>query len=391
MGLIKTAASALSTTLADQYKEYFVCSSLSNDTLMVKGERKGKGSFLSGNSGSDNVITNGSGVVVADGQCVILTEQGKVYSVSSEPGVYTFDSKAEPSIFTSNLGDAFGNIVEQFKSRFTYGGEIPQDQRVYYINTKEIVDNKFGTPSPVSFRVVDARVNLDLDVTLRCNGIYSYRIANPIAFYENIAGNVTTSYDKSELDGQLKTEFISSLQPALAEIAKLGIRPSELPAHVEELTVAVNTVLSEKWTKLRGIEVVSIALNPITLSEEYEQIIRDAQKQAIYTDNNMAKGGLVEAQIQAMKDAANNPNGAMGGFVGLNMASGFGGSKATDFVAATSTSTPDAGWTCECGHSGNTGKFCSECGKPKKSSFCPECGKEVPAGSKFCPSCGKQL
>ena len=392
MGLITTAFASFNSTLADQWKEYFVCSALDNDTLLLKGERKGKTSLFSGNNASDNVISNGSGIVVADGQCLILVDQGKVREVCSEPGCYVYDASSEPSIFVGNLSEAFQNLLKSLKERVTYGGEVPQDQRVYYVNTKEIINNKFGTSSPVSFRVVDKRMNMDLDVGVRVNGLYSYRIANPVAFYESLAGNVAYRYSREELNEQLRAEFVSALQPALASLSEKEIRPSALPAHTEELTAALNDTLSEKWTALRGLEVISVALNPITLTEEDEALIRNAQKNYMYASNpDMVATDLATAKAEAMKDAAKNPNGAVVGMAGVNMIGGANDNSLEALYANKKEEVKADTWTCECG-SVNDGNFCPKCGKARpEGRYCPHCGASLPADAAFCPKCGKAL
>ena len=275
MGLIKAAAGAVGGVLADQWKEFFSCDALSNDVLVAKGNKTVSGRS-SNTKGSDNIISNGSGIIVADGQCMMIVEQGKVVEVCAEPGQFTYDNSIAPSIFSGNLGESIIETFKEIGKRFTYGGEAATDQRVYYFNTKELMDNKFGTPSPILFRVVDHNIKLDLDVSLRCSGLYSYRITDPLLFYTNVCGNVEREYLREEIDSQLKTEFISALQPALAKISELQIRPSALPAHAEELSAAMNQVLTQKWAEKRGISVVSVAMNPITLTEEYEDMIRQA-------------------------------------------------------------------------------------------------------------------
>ncbi len=424
MGLIKAGLGALGGTLADQWKEFFYCEALSSDTLMVKGEKRVSGRS-SNTKGSDNIISNGSGIAVADGQCMMIVEQGKIVEVCAEPGQFTYDTSTEPSIFTGKLGKGILDTFKTIGKRFTYGGDTGKDQRVYYFNTKEIVENKFGTATPIPFRVVDRNINLDIDVSVRCNGVYSYKIADPLLFYTNVCGNVSDEYRREELDGQLKTEFVSALQPAFAKISELEVRPSALPAHAEELSDAMNTSLSKKWGELRGIQVVSIAMNPISLPEEDAEMIKSAQRAAILRDPTMAAATLVGAQSEAMKAAAANENGAMMGFMGMGMAQQAGGVNAQGLFAMGQQQpkqpapAPASTWTCACGTQ-NTAKFCENCGKPKpengwkcacgavnKGKFCMECGKPKPAAEplyrcdkcgwepadpkhppKFCPECG---
>ena len=433
MGLIAAGLGAIGGVLADQWKEFFYCDAIDKNVLAVKGQKK-LSSRSSNTKGNDNIISNDSVIAVADGQCMIIVEQGKIVEVCAEPGEFVWDSSTEPSIFTGKLGTSIKETFKQIGKRFTFGGDPGKDQRVYYFNTKEIIDNKFGTPTPIPFRVVDRNINLDIDVSVRCSGLYSYRVVDPLLFYANVCGNVERAYTRDEIDSQLKTEFVSALQPAFAKISELQVRPSALPGHAEELSEAMNAALSKKWGELRGIQVVSIAMNPITLSEEDQELIKKAQHAAIMRDPTMAAATLVEAQSQAMKDAANNSAGAMTGFMGYGMAQQAGGFNAQNLFAmgqqqqASAPAAPakeepkGATWTCTCG-AVNTGKFCMECGYPKpevkdgwicfkcgsvnKGKFCMECGAKKPAGEplykcdkcgwepedpknppKFCPECG---
>lgn len=259
MGLIKAGIGALGGTLADQWKEFFYCESIPKEVLVTKGQKR-VGGRSSNTKGSDNIISNGSGIAVADGQCMIIVEQGKVVEVCAEPGEFTYDSSTEPSIFSGNLGESIKETFKTIGKRFTYGGDTGKDQRVYYFNTKELIDNKFGTPNPIPFRVVDSKIGLDLDVSVRCSGVYSYKIADPLLFYTNVCGNVEQEYSRDELDGQLKTEFVSALQPAFGKLSDLELRPNQIVSHNTDLEEAMNTALSTKWGELRGLKVVSIAL-----------------------------------------------------------------------------------------------------------------------------------
>ena len=405
MGLIKAGVGAVGGVLADQWKEFFSCNALSNDVLVAKGNKTVSGRS-SNTKGSDNVITNGSGIVVADGQCMMIVEQGKVVEVCAEPGQFTYDNSIAPSIFSGNLGESIIETFKEIGKRFTYGGQVAADQRVYYFNTKELMDNKFGTPSPILFRVVDHNIKLDLDVSLRCSGLYSYRITDPLLFYTNVCGNVEREYLREEIDSQLKTEFISALQPALAKISELQIRPSALPAHAEELSAAMNQVLTQKWAEKRGISVVSVAMNPITLTEEYEDMIRQAQGAAIYRDASMAGAAMTAATADAMRSAAENPNGAFMGYMGMGMAQQAGGvdtqalyemgqKQAQKAEPSQLAQEVAASWSCPDCQTANTGKFCSNCGKGKPAvspaKFCTNCGWKVTdllQAPKFCPECG---
>ena len=437
MGLIKAALGSAGGVLADQWKEFFVCDALPKDVLARKGVKKTSGRS-SNTKGSDNVISDGSGLVVADGQCAIITDQGVVAEICAVPGEYTYNSLTEPSLFTGKLGEAIKNTFKNIGKRFTYGGEAPKDQRVYYFNTKEMMDNLFGTPNPVPFRVVDSKVGLDLDVGVRCSGSYSYTIADPILFYTNVCGNFANGdYTRSEIEKQLKTEFIGALRPGFAKISRLEVRPYEIPDHEEEMLTALNEVLDEKWGRLRGLKLVSLAFNNVDLPEEDQKLLKEMQRTAAFKDPTMGAAHLVGAQGDAMRTAAGNSAGAMTGFMGMGMAMNTGAGmnaqnlyamgaqqqQAQQQAAPAAPAAPAAGgWTCpKCGAQA-TGKFCMECGEKKpsadgwtcskcgavnKGKFCAECGERKPEGAptykcdkcgwepadpknppKFCPECG---
>lgn len=218
MGLIKAGMGALGGTLADQWKEFFYCDALDKDVLMVKGQKRT--SRRSSNNGEDNIITSGSGIAVADGQCMLIVEQGRVVEVCAEPGEFTFDSSTEPSVFTGNFGDSLAQTFQTVAKRFTYGGDTGKDQRVYYINTKELGEILYGTATPIPFRVVVSEERgYKLSVNLRCNGSFTCRICDPLLFYTNVCSNVSTQYDASEIAPRLKSELMNALQPALATLS----------------------------------------------------------------------------------------------------------------------------------------------------------------------------
>ncbi len=397
MGLIKAFTGAVGGVLADQWKEYFYCDSIAEDTLAVKGQKRVSGRS-SNTKGEENIISDGAVIAVNEGQCMLIVEQGKVVEVSAEPGEYRFDKSTEPTVFSGSFGKS---LIESFKTvgkRFTFGGDTAKDQRVYYINTKEIVGNKYGTPTPIPFRVVDRNIGLDMDIAVRCNGEYSYKVADPIVFYTNLSGNVEGDYRRDRIDSQLKTELLTALQPAFAKISEMGVRYSALPAHTIEIADALNEVLSKKWLALRGIAVASFGINSVSASEEDEDAIKELQRRAVMRDPSMAAATLAGAQAEAMTKAAENSAGAMTGFMGFGMAQQAGGIKANELFSmakekdeAEAAKAPANGtWVCTCG-SVNSGKFCPECGNKKpQGGFCAECGAKV-SGGKFCPECGNKL
>jgi len=402
MGLIKAITGAAGGVLADQWKEYFYCESLGNDILMTKGQKRTSGRS-SNTKGEDNIISNGSTIAVADGQAMLIVEQGKVVEFCAEPGEFTYDSSTEPSIFAGSFGESIKQTFMAVGKRFTYGGDTGKDQRVYYFNTKEILDNKFGTATPIAYRVVDSRIGFDVDVDLRCNGIYTYRVTDPMLFYTSLAGNVADEYNKENMQDTMRTEFVSALGPALAKLSNLELRPNQIPAHTNELEQFLNEELSNEWGR-RGIGDVRVAINPPTLTDEDREMLKEAQKNAMYRDPTMAGATLVGARAQAMKDAANNAGGAAVGFMGMNMAMGGGGmneqalfqmgqQQQAQQQAAAPAAAPAAseGWTCACGATA-TGKFCPECGakkpEPKPAAAGWKCACGATATGKFCPECG---
>ena len=397
MGLIGAALGAAGGVLADTWKDWFMCEAMDKETLMVKGEKM-IGNRSSNKKGNDNIISNGSGIVVADGQCMIIVDQGKVVEICAEPGEFTYDTSTEPSLFTGSLGESIKQTFQLMGKRIGYGGDTGHDQRIYYFNTKELIDNKFGTPNPIPFRVVDNKIGLDLDVSIRCSGVYSYKIADPIRFYTNVAGNVSDRYMRSEIEDQLKTEFISALQPAFGQLSALQMRPNEIVTHNKELEQAMNQQLSNQWAELRGLQVVSVALGSVTLPEEDQELIKQTQRGAALSNPNLAAGVIAGATANALETAAANEGGAMNGLVGVGMAMNAGGSTVSNLFAqgaAQQAAAPAAGsWTCTCGQV-NSGNFCSTCGakKPEQTAggFCPNCGKPVQPGAKFCTNCGTQL
>lgn len=423
MGLIKAALGSVGGVLADQWKEFFYCESIPANVLVTKGQKR-TGNRSSNTKGSENIISNGSVIAIADGQAMIIVEQGKVVDICAEPGEYTYDMSTEPSIFAGDLGESIKQSFATIGKRFTFGGDTGKDQRIYYFNTKELIGNKYGTPSSVPFRVVDERAGIDIDINIRCFGEYSYHICDPILFYTNVCGNVAAEYTRDKLDSQLKSELLTALQPAFAKISAMGIRYSALPGHTTELADALNEVLSEKWSGLRGIEIVSFGVSSVKAEEEDEKMIKEMQRNAAFMDPTRAAAHMVGSQASAMQAAASNQGaGAAMAFMGMGMAQNMGGVNTAGLYqmqaqqAQQQQQAPQpaaGGWTCACGTT-NNGKFCSNCGNPQPApaaawtcacgtqntgKFCSNCGQPAPAGpwtcacgtqntGKFCSNCGK--
>ena len=419
MGLIRAAIGALGGTIADQWKDYYYCDSIPVDTLVTIGKRHGGTQNRSGNTSGENIITNGSKLVVNDGQCMIIVDDGKVMEVCAEPGNYTYDTNSAASVLVngSTIMEKLSILTEEIGRRFTFGGAPGKDQRIYYFNLKEITGNKYGTASPVPFRVVDKNIGLDVDISIRCFGEYSYKIVDPIKFYGNVCGNVSESYDRSQIDSQLKTELLTALQPAFAKLSEMGIRYSALPAHTMEIADVLNQILDQQWGQQRGIEVVSFGVSSVKASEEDEKMIKDLQRTKALSSPDMMAANYVASSAEAMKTAAGNTAGAMTGFMGMGMLNNMGGGANVgsmfDMIgrnqqqqAQQQSQQASDGWTCSCGHAGNKGKFCAECGKPKPApagewqcecgakntgKFCQECGKPKPASNEWtCGKCGHE-
>ena len=401
MGIIKAALAGASSTLADSWQEFYVCESIPTDVLVVRGKKQ-LGKHSSNTKGNDNVITDGSGIVVHEGQAMIMVDQGIVTEIATEPGVYKYESGTSPSLFSSSFGAGLKETFRETWDRIKHGGDAAKDQRIYFFNMKELLDNKFGTQNPVPFRVTYQDLGRSFTVGVRCNGIYSYKIADPVLFYANVCGNVTNQYSRSELDAQLKSEFLDSLQPVFSTIAASGIRYDELPGRQKELKTAVETELNPEWKEMRGLKIEKVAINSATISEADTKRIQEFEDRAWNTNPTNAAATLVESQAKAMQSAANNPNGAAMGLFGMGMAQQAGGMNPQNLfnmgaqqaaAGATANNAPSAdSWKCECGAT-NTGKFCADCGKakplpkPAAGSWKCECGAENTG--KFCANCGK--
>ncbi|MCL2223993.1 MAG: SPFH domain-containing protein [Defluviitaleaceae bacterium] len=419
MGLIRAGMNAVGSTLSDQWLEFFYQDAMAETVLVTKGQRRHDKNRKSANQGNDNIISNGSGIAVADGQCMMIVDQGRIMDVCAEPGQYTWNQSSEPSIFAGNLGDSIVNTFKTAARRFAHGGDSGKDQRVYYFNIRELKNNKFGTATPIPFRVVDTNIGLDIDITLRCNGMYSFRMTNPMLFYQNVSGNVEREYTRDQIENQLRSEFLNALQPAFARLSAMGMRYSAIPGHTMELSEALNQILSEQWSENRGLSVVSIAINSLSAPKEDEDMIRNLQRKAVMRDPGMAGAALVNAQAEAMKTAAGNQGGAMMGFMGLGMAQQAGGMDANQMFAMNQQNQQAAmaaqqaqqnqqaapsvdSWNCTCGEA-NTGRFCQGCGTPKPAPadswacacgeantgrFCQGCGTPKPASNDWTCTCG---
>lgn len=396
MGLLKAGLGAAAGVLSEQWRDYIYCDAIPNNVLMVKGRKR--------TGGSDNLLTNGSIIAVNEGQCMLIVHQGAVVDVCAEAGEFLFDSGTEPSVFYGDLGEQVKATFLRIGERISFGGDAANDLRVYFVNTKEIMGNKYGTPAPVTVRVVDANIGLDTDIGCRCNGEYSFRIVDPLLFYTQVAGNVNDAFRLEQISSQMRSEFLTALQPGFGRLSAMGIRFSLFPAHTTELAEAMEQELSVKWTQRRGIAVVAVGINTIAALPEDEERIKQLQLTAVMRDPNMRAANAAIAQGEALKAAASNEAGAMMGFAGINMMQNTAGAMNASGLYDTSqpyqqpanayqVSAPQAaaeGWTCPSCGTTNTGKFCMECGSPKPAPAaawtCPNCGASNTG--KFCSECG---
>ena len=419
MGLIRALAAGASTVMADQWREYFTCDSLDGNVLVAKGQFKTKkrGLFGARNKATEDIISNGSVISVNEGQVALIVSDGKIVDFCAEAGYYKWDNSTEPSMLA---GEFFKGLIDTFKRigyRFTFGGDAGAQQRVYYVNVKEILDNKFGTQTPMAYDDPYYKTAL----YIRYFGQYTFRIVDPLLFFTSIAGNVSDTYTCDDLRATSTDEFMTALDTALAQLSADGIKFSQLPVKQREIARYMSDTLDGEWRARRGIEIVSVALTKVTPDEESRRRIEEFDTNVMHAAPEAMAGGMAYAQMRAMRDAANNAGGAMTGFMGVGMAAGamgMGGQstlldhaekmqeKKAEAVADTAKKCPKCGasaagkfcpecgekmpaneaWTCECGAS-CTGKFCPECGKKRPDGpWTCKCG--ATCNGKFCPECG---
>lgn len=394
--------SSASTTLADQWVEYFYCNTLSNDELLKKGDKVV--SSGSNTKASPNIITNGTGIAINEGQGVLIVEDGKVVEFSMEPGRFTWDDSSEPSLFSGG----FQGLKDSFKTfgkRFAMGGTPGKDQRVYYVNLKEIFDNKFGSATPMPYKDPTYR-----GIYIRYFGQYTIKIEDPIRFYTNVSGNVDRVYAKSDLMQQGQAEFVNALDTAIAKCSDENYQFNDLPKKQVEIAKFMNDSLDDDWRERRGIVVVSVAIEKVTPDDTSRARIEKIDDAIMMSDQRVAAGRLAEAQASAMEKAAENEGGAMQGFLGMGFAAQSGGMNTGNMFAGATQQENNPlfngpqpveqapvdkkpatdEWTCGKCQTVNTGKFCSECGevKPSEGTWVCECGHENTG--KFCNECGKK-
>ena len=394
MGLIRSVADTYFSYISDLWEDYIYCDALDANTLVKKGHARSSGG--AGKNPNDNVITEGSRIAVNAGQMIIVVENGRIIDFTAEQGGYEYHSQTEPSLFCGEFGENLKVTFEGLKARFAFGGQATNDQRVYFVNTKEIMNNRFGFGN-VPYR--DAEFNMT--ILLKGFGVYSYKIADPLLFYANVCGNVTEVFTKQQIETQLKAEMQNAMLPVLGQLANEGVHYDQMSLKTEELVRILRGQLSESWRKERGIEVQTVAFSNILPDEESIDKIRDLQESRVYSGNKSMLGARVgAAQANAMEAAAENTSGAVNGFMGMNMAQQSANVNVAELMREEPQAQPkpaasDANtWTCSCGMV-NHMTFCPQCGsKCPEQKECKACGFKIPAemtNFKFCPNCGQQI
>ena len=419
MGIIRTAVNAIGGGLADQWLEVIEASDMSDTTVFCAGKAVRQNDRRNGNrKGSESFVSDGSVIHVGENQFMMLVDGGKVVDYSAEPGYYQVNTGSAPSMFNGQLEDS---LRETFQ-RIRFGGSTPYQQKVYFINLQEIKNIPYGTPNPINY--FDNFYNAEL--YLRAHGYFSIRIVEPLKFYAEAIPHNQDHVDIQDIQKLYLSEFLTGLTAAINQMSMDNFRISHVSSQSVKLAEYLSNALDEKWTQLRGMQIESVGIQ-ISYDEESKNLIHMRNQGAMLSDPVVREGYVQGAVARGMEAAGSNRGGAMNGFMGINMGMQQGGS----FMAAASQSNQaqmaaqsqekapaETGWVCSCGHQ-NTGKFCSECGKPKPEAengwvcecghrntgnFCSECGKPKPQGSvcpkcgwksetavKFCPECGAKI
>lgn len=398
MGVFRALNKSISSVTRDIWKDYFYCESLNNNVLLARGIRR---NATENNKGDANIISNGSTVIVNEGQAILIVRNGEVVDICNKAGVYTYEYDEQSDIPVKRATEGFKGFISDLTTRFSYAGETVEDHRVYYINTKDIVGNIFGTINPIPFRVVDYNIGLDIDISIRCNGEFSFQIVNPALFYRNISGNVQTEYRREEIESRLKTELLNALHPAIGQLSEMGVRYNQLAQYTTNLVDIMDNTLDALWGNTMGISLTSIAFGTIKADAEDEDTIKELQKVAVFRNPNMAAANLVSSQAEAMKLAASNQSaGPMMALASMNAMMNT-QSPAMSLMYQMQQNMPQPqqqiqprdSWKCQCGNFAN-GNFCNMCGNKKlEGRTCPNCGTSFPYSLpiKFCSNCGASI
>lgn len=393
MGIIKAAISTIGGSLADQWKEVLEADNMDSATLMAPSAAvRADDKRNSNKKGTEDYISDGSVIHVAEKQFMILTDGGKIVDYSAEPGYFIVQTGSAPSMFNGQFGDA---LKEAF-ARFGFGGVTPTKMQVYFLNMSEVRDIPFGTQSPLNY--FDSFYNAEL--YLRANGFFSIRISNPLQFFGEVGARAGGRFTSKDLQQSFLSEFLGAFQASIGQMSVDGVQISHVGAKNLELAKLMGDRLDEDWSQRRGIEIESVGINAITYDDTSKELINMRNKGAMLQDPTIREGYVQGSVARGMEAAGSNPGGAGNAFIGMNMGMQGGGS----FVGAASASnqaaaqqqaaqkTQDDSWKCPECNADATGNFCASCGhKRPQSGFCPECGSQITAGAKFCQKCGHKL
>ncbi|MCX4364153.1 MAG: SPFH domain-containing protein [Bacilli bacterium] len=386
MGLIKATLDAAGAVVGDQFKEYVTCPTTDSSVLVVKGDvNHGSGN----KNATEGIISNGSKIVVPAGYAMMIIDNGAIKEFSAEPGEFIWDTSSEPSVFEGGFFKGIGDSIKKIGNRITYGGQPARDQRVYYVNLLNITGNKFGSSNTENvFDPVYGSVEINF------YGEYSFKVVDPTILVSNLIGanpKDTVTVDEV-VGGQLKMQFASNVSTCISNLmTKNNISFNTVQSYKNDVVTAMNTLLDESWHNQYGLEIQDVALN-INASEESKKIIREVDAELsrekrrgdLYSSN--PSGLMAAATADAMKTAAGNDNGAMMGFMGMNMGQTIGGNA----MGMAQNMTPTDGTNAVENPMNNqaapgnvdlgvntTAKFCSECGASVTGKFCSNCGKEI--------------
>ncbi|MBR7112079.1 MAG: SPFH domain-containing protein [Clostridia bacterium] len=389
MGIIRATLSAIGGGLADTWQEVIEAGTMNDTTVFCKGVKVRRNDRRNSNKkGTEDTISNGSIIHVYDNQFMLLVDGGKVVDFTAEPGYYKVDNSAMPSLFAGQFG---ASLKETF-SRIKYGGVPSSSQKAYFINLQEIKGIKFGTRNPVNY--FDNFYNSEL--FLRAFGTYSIKITDPLRFYAEAIPRNAVTVDINDINEQYLSEFLEALQAAINRMSADGIRISHVASKSRELSQYMATELDKDWKELRGFEVLSVGIASVSYDEESKKLINMRNQGAMLGDAAVREGYVQGSIARGFEAAGSNGGGSatafMGMGMGMNAAGGFGAFSETNraAMARDAEKKQSGGWTCACGAT-NTGKFCSECGKPQPSAatwVCPKCGNTV--SGKFCSECGEK-
>lgn len=370
MGLIKAMTSSISQGLGDQFKEFIICPEIEENVLIQKGYVKhGEGN----KNPSEGIITKGSQIVVPSGMAMMIVDNGEITEFSAEPGTYTYDKSTEPTVFEGGFFKGIGETIKTIGRRITYGGQPAHDQRVYYVNTKVITGNKFGSPQPK--KITDEKYGI-LEVTFF--GEYAFKVEDPVKLVASVIGaNAKDTITYEEVVGsQLKTKFVEKVTYAISNVMRnKKVSFGDMGLYGSDISEEMNTCLNDSWKEKYGLVITDVAMGDINLTDESMKRVSRIDDAKIFSDASMQSGLMASASAEAMTKAASNENGSMAGFMGMSMANQTGATMmgaVNQNLGNQNTSSAEI-----TNDSGTSPKFCSNCGAKLTGKFCSNCGAKV--------------